>query len=248
MATTARGRSTAPRRRHNADDQLGLALDAPHACGEVERWAEGQGLSSLIGLDEAGRGPLAGPVVAAACALPWPCPIVGLNDSKQLTEARREALFDQIVEHAIAFGLVFVEPDVIDEINILRASLLGMAHAWAQAVERAPALATAVALVDGNQRAPLPATVDQRTIVKGDARSLNIAAASILAKVARDRYMVVADVDYPAYGFARHKGYPTRQHQAALNAHGPCPLHRRSFRLAFPDLDAASQKSDGTEP
>jgi ribonuclease HII len=248
VATTARGRSSAPHRRHDADDQLGLALDAPLVCGEVERWAVEQGLSSLIGLDEAGRGPLAGPVVAAACALPWPCPVAGLNDSKQLTEARREALFDQIVEHAIAFGLVLVEPDVIDEINILQASLLGMAHAWAQAVEAAPGLATAVALVDGNQRAPLPATVDQRTLVKGDARSLNIAAASILAKVARDRYMVAADCDYPEYGFGRHKGYPTPQHQAALNAHGPCPLHRRSFRLAFPAQPPASPQRDGAEP
>ncbi|TNF30052.1 MAG: ribonuclease HII [Deltaproteobacteria bacterium] len=209
-------------------------------CGEIERWAAEQGLGPLIGLDEAGRGPLAGPVTAAACALPWPCPIDGLNDSKQLSEARREALFDEIVEHAIAFGLVFVEPDVIDELNILHASLLGMAHAREQLVERAPQLATAVALIDGNQRAPLPPDVDQRTIVKGDARSLNIAAASILAKVGRDRYMVAADAEYPVYGFAKHKGYPTRAHQLALNAHGPCPIHRRSFRLEFPGLDGGS--------
>jgi len=229
-------RSSAPRRRRRASDQLGLGLDAAPICGEIERWAIDQGLGPVIGLDEAGRGPLAGPVAAAACALPWPCPVDGLNDSKQLTEARREALFDQIVEHAIAFGLVFVEPDVVDELNILHASLLGMVHAREQLIGRAPELAGAVALVDGNQRAPFPGGVDQRPIVKGDARSLNIAAASILAKVGRDRYMVDADARYPGYGFAQHKGYPTRAHQRALNALGPCPIHRQSFRLSFPHL------------
>lgn len=226
-----------------ANPQLDLGLDVSVSCGQVERWAAEHGVGALIGMDEAGRGPLAGPVVAAACALPWPCPIAGLNDSKQLTEARREALFDVIVDRAIAFGLVFVEPDVIDEINIVQASLLGMAHAWEQLVEQAPALRDAVVFVDGNQRAPLPAEVDQRPLVKGDARSLNVAAASILAKVARDRMMKAADEAFPGYGFAQHKGYPTRAHQAALAALGPSAIHRRSFRL-----DYGAPAADGTPP
>ncbi len=211
--------------------QLGLFRDAAVRCGQVEQWARAQGFDLIVGLDEAGRGPLAGPVVAAACALPWPCPIEGLDDSKRLSERRREALFDPIVEHALALGVVYVEPEVIDEINILQASLRGMATAWHQAVGDDPRLASALVVVDGNQRAPLPPEVDQRPIVKGDARSLNIAAASILAKVSRDRLMVRYAETYPAYGFERHKGYPTRQHQQALAAHGPCRIHRRSFRL-----------------
>ena len=228
-----------------APAQLGLAIDEPVECGQIERWAASQGLGAIIGLDEAGRGPLAGPVVAAACALPWPCPIAGLNDSKQLTEARRDRLFDAIVEQALGFGLVLVEPDVIDEINILRASLLGMAQAWEQLVDGRPELRSAVVFVDGNQRAPLPEGVDQRPVVKGDARSLNVAAASILAKVARDRVMVALDLDYPGYGLARHKGYPTPEHQAALALLGPSAIHRRSFRLDYAAPPAAPSRRDG---
>lgn len=208
-------------------------------CGEVEIWARAQGLTSLIGLDEAGRGPLAGPVVVAACALPDPCPLVGIDDSKKLSESAREALFEPILEHALGVGLVVVEPDVIDELNILRASLHGMMVAWDQLVTARPELRTAVVLVDGKDRAPLPGEVDQRPIVKGDARSLNIAAASILAKVARDRIMRLLHEEYPVYGFDRHKGYPTAEHRAAVARHGPSPVHRKSFTLPAQGPDNA---------
>lgn len=211
-------------------------LDQPIVCGQVETWARGQGFGALIGLDEAGRGPLAGPVVAAAVALPDPCPIEGLNDSKALREDTREALFELIVARADAWAIAWSEPEEIDRINILRASLQAMATAWSEVVAKVPGLGDALVLVDGNQRAPLPGGVDQRPIVKGDARSLNIAAASILAKVARDRRMVEYDSVWPGYGFARHKGYPTRQHRDAIARLGPCPIHRRSFSMpAGPD-------------
>lgn len=200
-------------------------------CGQTEQWAQSQGYGPLIGLDEAGRGPLAGPVVAAAVALPRPCPIEGLDDSKALSEARREALFDLIVAHADAYGIAAIGPAEIDEINILQASLKAMGEAWRQAVAGAPHLSDALVLVDGNQRAHLPGHVEQRPIVKGDARSLNIAAASILAKVTRDRAMVALDARYPGYGFAQHKGYPTQAHRDAIAALGPSPIHRRSFRM-----------------
>ena len=188
-------------------------------------------MSLLIGLDEAGRGPLAGPVVVAACALPYPCPIAGINDSKQLTEDEREALFEPIMRHALGVGIVVVEHDVIDEMNILRASLHGMALAWEQLVEQLPHLRPSVVLVDGKDRAPLPTEVDQRPIIKGDSRSTNIAAASILAKVSRDRIMRDYHSVYPQYGFDRHKGYPTIEHRSLVEQHGPCPIHRRSFNM-----------------
>lgn len=219
--------------------QIPLFAPGAIACGEVEAWARARGMGPLIGLDEAGRGPLAGPVVAAACALPDPCPFDGLDDSKQLTEARREALFPLITEHAVAFGVCFVEPDVIDELNILQASLHAMSVAWQMVVDRVPALRGAHALVDGKMRAPLPEDVVQHVLVKGDARSVNVAAASILAKVCRDRAMCAYDAEFPLYGFARHKGYPTRQHLAAIAEHGPCTIHRRSFRLSGPEREAA---------
>jgi len=206
-------------------------------CGQVEDWARNQGYRELIGMDEAGRGPLAGPVVAAAVALPDPCPIDGIDDSKKLSEARREALFDVIKAQALGFAVCVVGLEEIDELNILHASMMGMARAHRDLVAEHPELAHALALVDGNRRAPLFSAVEQRPVVKGDARSLNIAAASILAKVTRDRVMVAHDARWPAYGFARHKGYPTAAHRAALREHGPCPIHRRSFRL-LPEDDA----------
>lgn len=212
---------------------------AGFVCGEVEVWAKAQGLTSLIGLDEAGRGPLAGPVVVAACALPDPCPLVGIDDSKKLSEPAREALFEPILEVALGVGLVVVEPDVIDALNILHASLHGMALAWEQLVTARPELRAAIVLVDGKDRAPLPADIDQRPIIKGDARSLNIAAASILAKVARDRIMRVLHEEFPVYGFDRHKGYPTAEHRAAVARHGPSPVHRKSFTMPAPDEGAA---------
>lgn len=210
-------------------------------------------MTTLIGVDEAGRGPLAGPVVVAACALPDPCPLEGINDSKQLTEEQREALFEPIMAHALGVGLVVVEHDVIDEMNILRASLHGMALAWKQLVTEVPELKRSVVLVDGNMRAPLPRNVKQRPIVKGDARSLNIAAASILAKVARDRIMTTYHAEYPQYGFDRHKGYPTPTHREAVAKYGPCPIHRRSFTMpagpepTTPELPLAAPPSVGVE-
>ena len=210
-------------------------------CGEVERWARRQGFGLLVGLDEAGRGPLAGPVVAGAVVLPPQCPpcdalgLGDLNDSKALTARARDRLFDRILAGAITFGVAVVGPGRVDEVNILQASLEAMGLAWRRAVRRLPEAAGALALVDGKQRAHLPPGVEQRPLVKGDARSVNIAAASVLAKVVRDRIMVGYDRRWPVYGFARHKGYPTAAHRAAIAAHGPCPIHRLSFRLLPPE-------------
>jgi ribonuclease HII len=204
------------------------------ACGQIENWAKKQGYKTLIGLDEAGRGPLAGPVLAAAVCLPSHHEIGGLNDSKVLSEAVRESLYAEIIEQCVSYGIVAQSAQAIDDSNILKASLKAMGLAWEEAVSRRPELANALVLVDGNKRALLPGHVDQRPIVKGDARSTNIAAASILAKVTRDRMMLEAHKSWPEYGFDRHKGYPTVAHRAALAKHGPCPIHRRSFRL-LPD-------------
>ena len=214
-------------------NQPALFNSAPSTlwCGEVEAWAERAGYGRLIGLDEAGRGPLAGPVVAAAVCLPDDHSLVGLDDSKRLSERARDALFPQIQDQALAWAVAVVEPDEIDQVNILQASLIAMGRAWTSATERTPSCREALALVDGNQRAHLPGTVEQRPIVKGDARSTHIAAASILAKVTRDRRMLEEHQRWPVYGFAQHKGYPTAMHREAIRVHGPCPIHRRSFRL-----------------
>jgi ribonuclease HII len=184
----------------------------------------------VAGLDEAGRGPLAGPVVAACVVLPTPLPaaLAGLNDSKKLDEAAREALYPLIVAHALGFGIAVAEADAIDDSNILRASLQAMDDALA-ACEAVLGRPVQGALLDGNQKAPIPGRVQQRTLVKGDSLSKPIMAASILAKVTRDRRMVTEHGRYPLYGFDVHKGYPTPAHLASLAANGPCPLHRRSF-------------------
>ncbi|RYG46627.1 ribonuclease HII [bacterium] len=173
-----------------------------------------------IGADEAGRGPLAGPVVCAAVLLPDGFDISGLNDSKKLTPARREELYERIVKGA-AHRIEFVDPDEIDRLNILHASLAGLARAVV-------GLGGKQAAVDGHivpKGIPHPC----RAVVKGDGKVAAIAAASILAKVSRDRFMVQADAEYPGYGFAAHFGYPTPVHLAALKRLGPCPIHRRSF-------------------
>lgn len=192
----------------------------------------------VAGLDEAGRGPLAGPVVAACVVLPDPLPeaLLPLNDSKKLDEAAREALVPLIESRALAWGVAVVEADVIDRLNILRASLQAMADALA-ACEARLGRPIHGALLDGNQKAPLPARVQQRTLVKGDSLSRPIMAASILAKVARDRRMVREHEAWPVYGFNVHKGYPTPAHLKALVEHGPCPLHRRSFAPVKAALD-----------
>ena len=184
----------------------------------------------VAGLDEAGRGPLAGPVVAACVVLPDPLPecLLPLNDSKKLDEAAREALVPIIEREALAFAVAFVEADAIDASNILRASLQAMADAHA-ACELKLGRPINAALLDGNQKAPLPLHVQQRTLVGGDALSRPIMAASILAKVGRDRRMVQEHARYPVYGFGGHKGYPTPAHLKALGEHGPSPIHRFSF-------------------
>ncbi|MDP5057145.1 MAG: ribonuclease HII [Marinomonas hwangdonensis] len=177
----------------------------------------------LAGTDEAGRGPLAGEVVAAAVILNPNRPIVGLNDSKKLSEKKREALFIEIQEKALAFGIASATVEEIDQLNILHASMLAMSRAVAQL-----SVAPEHVLVDGN-RLPLNLPCPAEAVVKGDARHEAIAAASILAKVTRDRMIVEASMHYPQYGFEKHKGYPTAQHLEALNLHGITPLHRRSF-------------------
>lgn len=186
----------------------------------IELQAMREGSKLVAGIDEAGRGPWAGPVVAAAVVLDPTSIPDGLNDSKRLTEARREALFAPIMASA-KVGIGIAEVERIDRDNILQATFWAMA----QALEQIDGVA--LALVDGNRAPKLPCPV--QTIVAGDARSLSIAAASIIAKVTRDRIMLAHDATYPLYGFARHKGYGTAQHQEALRRLGPTPLHRRSF-------------------
>ena len=177
----------------------------------------------VAGVDEAGRGPLAGPVAVAAVILDPTHAIDGLNDSKKLSERRREALFPVICERALAWRIEFVEADEIDALNILQATLTGMRRAL-----QALAPAAGLALIDGN-RLPKDLPCPARAIVGGDALEPAIMAASILAKVARDRHMLTLHREYPQYGFDGHKGYPSPAHLAALRAHGPCPQHRRSF-------------------
>ncbi len=187
-----------------------------------EKRAGEQGFSAVCGIDEAGRGPLAGPVCAAAVILPPDCDIPGLNDSKKLSEKKREALFPVIQEKALAFGIGWATAEEIDRVNILQATFLAMARA----VEALPTPAD-YALVDGNRMPPLP--IPGETIVKGDATSASIAAASILAKVSRDRLLRRLDEEHPEYGFAKHKGYGTKAHYEAIRKYGLLPEHRRSF-------------------
>lgn len=178
---------------------------------------------STAGVDEAGRGPLAGPVVCAAVILPADDGLIGLDDSKKLGEGRREQLFEAIREIAIAYCIQFIDPATIDRMNILQATLHGMRLAI-RGLSPAPALV----LVDGN-RIPDDLPCPARALVGGDGIERSIMAASILAKVSRDRHLHALDARYPAYGFARNKGYPTAEHLAALLRHGPCPEHRRSY-------------------
>ena len=177
----------------------------------------------VAGVDEAGRGPLAGPLAVAAVILDPARAIIGLNDSKKLSEKRRESLYPQIIERALAYCIVLIEPDEIDRLNIFQATMAGMSRAVAGL-----APAAIEALIDGN-KLPKDLPCRGRAIVGGDALEPAISAASILAKVARDRLMVKLDVIHPGYGFAVHKGYPTAAHFAALKRLGPCPQHRRSF-------------------
>lgn len=194
---------------------------------EYENAAYDRGYVAVCGCDEAGRGPLCGPVVAAAVILPRDEIIEGLNDSKKLTEKRREALFDVIRDRAVAYAIAEASPAEIDEINILNASMLAMRRA----VE-ALSVKADYALIDGNCSRGFEIATE--TVVKGDAKSASVAAASILAKVTRDRQCAELDKLYPEYGIAKHKGYPTKEHMDAVREHGPSPIHRRSF-LKFLD-------------
>ena len=187
---------------------------------ETELMAEGY--AALCGIDEAGRGPLAGPVCAAAVMLPPRLVLPGLNDSKKLSEKRREALYDEIIASALHYGIAFATVEEIEEHNILGATFLAMRRAFAQL-----GVTPDLALVDGNRDPGLDAPT--RCVVKGDATCADIAAASILAKVTRDRYMLQMAERYPVYGFEKHKGYGTAAHYAAIREYGPCEVHRPSF-------------------
>ena len=180
------------------------------------------GVSPLCGVDEAGRGPLAGPVCAAAVILPRGLVIDGLNDSKKLSEKKREALFAPICASALSYGIARAEVEEIEERNILNATYLAMSRAIAK-LEPPPSLA----LIDGNRSAGI--AFPNRTVVKGDAKCADIAAASVLAKVSRDRFMLEMAEKYPEYGFEAHKGYGTAAHYTALREFGPSPIHRLSF-------------------
>ena len=192
---------------------------------EIENELYAEGFSLVAGVDEAGRGPLAGPVCAAAVIFPKDIVIEGINDSKKLTEKKREKLFEEIVEKALAYSIEFVGPDVIDEINIRQATSLAMHNAVKNLEKQADFV-----MVDGNDNIPFDSPY--RYIVKGDAKSQTIAAASILAKVSRDRLMVQMDSEYPEYGFAKHKGYGTKAHCEAIQNYGVLPVHRKSFMTA----------------
>lgn len=188
-----------------------------------EKTAAKSGFSVIAGVDEAGRGPLAGPVVSAAVVLPGSVDIQGINDSKKLRPRKRSVLYKQIYDCAIAVGIGIVGPERIDRINILQASLLSMLMSVDCLYPQPDCL-----LIDGlyKTQSPLP----QYPITKGDSRSISIAAASIIAKVTRDRLMSSYDTIYPQYGFSKHKGYPTKMHKAAIRTFGSTPIHRKSFR------------------
>ena len=187
-----------------------------------EKEAYAKGYTAVCGVDEAGRGPLAGPVCAAAVILPEGVIIEGVNDSKKLTEKKREALFDVICSEALAYSIAFAEVDEIEDVNILNATM----NTMKRAVEGLSVKAD-FAYIDGNRMPELD--INGECIVKGDAKSMSVACASILAKVSRDRLMYKYAEEYPQYGFEKHKGYGTKLHTEAIQEHGPCPIHRISF-------------------
>ena len=191
--------------------------------GKYERKAILNGYQYIAGVDEVGRGPLAGPVVAAAVILPFDADLPGINDSKKLTERQREQLYEMICQQAIAYHIVEIDHKKIDEINILQASRLAMKEALAGLPVQPDFV-----LVDGLDNPMID--IDNEAIVKGDSKSISIAAASIIAKVYRDRLMDELDGVYPGYGFAKHKGYPAPMHLQAIEELGPCPIHRMTFK------------------
>ena len=189
---------------------------------EIENSLYSEDVKVICGVDEAGRGPLAGPVCAAAVILPQGLVIEGLNDSKKLSEKKREMLYDKVTENALAWSVAFASEAEIDEINILQATFLAMKRAVESLGIKAD-----YALIDGNRMPPLG--IDGETVIKGDSLSMSIAAASIIAKVTRDRLMLEIDKEYPQYLFSQHKGYGTALHYEMLEKHGISPVHRRSF-------------------
>lgn len=189
---------------------------------EFEKEALAKGYKSVCGVDEAGRGPLAGPVCAAAVILPEGVIIEGVNDSKKLSEKKRESLFDVIREQALSYSIAYATVDEIEEINILNATMLAMRRA----IDGLD-IKVDYAMIDGNKIPPID--IDAECIVKGDAKSMSIACASILAKVSRDRLLYKYAEEYPMYGFDKHKGYGTKVHREAILKYGPCPYHRKSF-------------------
>lgn len=202
--------------RKTADERL-------NEITEMDRGLWTQGVV-FAGIDEAGRGPLAGPVAAGCCVMPAELLLPGVDDSKKLSEKKREALYEQILETAVYARVAYATAEEIDELNILEATRLAMARAAADAP-------CGLFLLDAMEHVPLPG--EQRAIIHGDALCYSIAAASILAKVARDRLMRELDEKYPQYGFAKHKGYGTAEHIAALRQYGPCPEHRSLFVRKF---------------
>ena len=188
-----------------------------------EKKAFRKGFSRIAGIDEAGRGPLAGPVVSAAVIIPISFQITGISDSKKLTPKKRNYLYEKIYDLAVSVGIGIVDPFEIDRINILQAALLSMAMAVENLAPQPDCL-----LIDGTFL--ISSVLPQEAIPKGDALSVSIGAASIVAKVTRDRLMERYHQDYPQFGFSKHKGYPTKAHKAAIRTHGCCPIHRRSFK------------------
>jgi ribonuclease HII len=188
-----------------------------------EKRAREQGFSIIAGIDEAGRGPLAGPVVSAAVILPDSFSVPGITDSKKLTPKKRDKFYQELYDRAVSIGVGIVEPDEIDRINILQAALLSMKLAADELTPQPDFL-----LIDG--KFTIPSDLPQQAVIKGDSLSISIGAASIIAKVTRDRIMEKYHKEYPQYGFAGHKGYPTKAHKEAVKKFGPCPIHRRSFK------------------
>jgi ribonuclease HII len=200
---------------------------------DLEKAVARDGYRCIAGVDEVGRGPLAGPVVSAAVVLPMDFSVPGVTDSKKISPVKRDRFYDQIYDHAVTIGIGIVDPIFIDRINILRAALLSMALA-VTSLKPAPDYL----LIDGPYK--IPADLPQNAVVRGDSKSISIGAASIVAKVTRDRLMAVYDREYPHYGFAGHKGYPTRAHKDAIRIYGCCPIHRKSFKgvMAHPQQRA----------
>ena len=195
---------------------------------KIEKELYAQGVKNICGIDEAGRGPLAGPVVAGAVILPKNCDILYINDSKKLSEKKREELYDAIMEKAVSVGVGYAAPERIDEINILQATYEAMREALSKLAVQPDLLLNDAVTIPG-------ISIRQVPIIKGDAKSISIGAASIIAKVTRDRLMKEYDSVFPEYGFASHKGYGAQTHIEALKKHGPCPIHRKTFITHFID-------------